>query len=99
MTPFQPLPLLFFLSHKAIRLLVPLAMAAALAANLWLLDAAFYRATLWLQAGFYGLAGLGGMWSLRPRLLLLPYYFCMINAATFVGAYHAATRRRTMAWK
>ena len=32
-------------------------------------------------------------------LLLLPFYFCMINAATFFGAYHALTSRRRMAWK
>jgi cellulose synthase/poly-beta-1,6-N-acetylglucosamine synthase-like glycosyltransferase len=97
--PFQPLPALFFLSHKASRLVVPFAMMAALAANLFLLESPFYSAMLGLQAGFYLLAGLGAIWHLRPRLLLLPYYFCMINAATFVGAYHAATSRRKMAWK
>jgi hypothetical protein len=36
---------------------------------------------------------------MRPRTLLLPFYFCMINAATFFGVYHALTSRRRMAWK
>ena len=31
LTPCQPLPLLFFLSHKVVRLLVPFAMLTALA--------------------------------------------------------------------
>jgi hypothetical protein len=30
---------------------------------------------------------------------MLPFYFCMINVATFFGFYHALTERRSMAWK
>ena len=30
----------------------------------------------------------------RPKVLMLPYYFSMINAATFFGFYHALTSRR-----
>jgi len=97
--PFRPLPLFFFLSHKASRLLVPFAMLAALIANFFLLRSAFYQALFWLQIAFYALAILGTIWKLRPRTLLLPFYFCMINAATFFGAYHALTSRRRMAWK
>ena len=26
-----------------------------------------------------------------PKLIVLPYYFCMINLATFFGAYYAMT--------
>ena len=44
--PFQPLPLLFFLSHKVVRLVVPFAMLAALAANLLLLGWPAYRVLL-----------------------------------------------------
>ncbi len=33
------------------------------------------------------------------KTLLLPFYFCMINVATFFGLYHALTSRRRMAWK
>jgi hypothetical protein len=35
---------------------------------------------------------------LKPKVLRLPYYFTMINLATFVGIYHALGGRR-MAWK
>lgn len=97
--PFRPLPLFFFLSHKLCRLLVPFAMLAALLANLFLLQNAFYLAVFYAQLLFYVLAVAGAIWHIRPKPLMLPYYFCMINAATFFGLYHALTDRRTMAWK
>lgn len=97
--PLRPLPLFFFISHKAARLLVPFAMIVALLANAVLLDRPIYLALFWLQVGFYILAALGMLWQLRPKTLRLPFYFCMINAATFFGLYHALTSRRKMAWK
>jgi cellulose synthase/poly-beta-1,6-N-acetylglucosamine synthase-like glycosyltransferase len=98
LAPFRPLPLFFFLSHKVVRLLVPLAMVIALAANLFLMSSPFYRALFILQVLFYLLATAGSLWTLRPRLLTLPYYFTMINAAVFVGFYQMLIRRR-VAWK
>jgi cellulose synthase/poly-beta-1,6-N-acetylglucosamine synthase-like glycosyltransferase len=97
--PPRLLPLFFFLSHKAARLLVPFAMITALLANAMLLDSPFYALLFWLQVAFYLLAILGTLWQLRPKTLRLPFYFCMINAATFFGLYHALTSRRKMAWK
>jgi cellulose synthase/poly-beta-1,6-N-acetylglucosamine synthase-like glycosyltransferase len=99
MRPFQPLPVFFFLSHKIIRLVAPFAMLAALAANLFLLRSPAYAALFCLQIGFYALAALGLTGRLRPRALVLPFYFCMVNAAAFFGLYHALTRRRSMVWK
>jgi cellulose synthase/poly-beta-1,6-N-acetylglucosamine synthase-like glycosyltransferase len=97
--PPRPMPLFFFLSHKASRLVVPFAMVAALIANVFLLASPFYAALFVLQAVFYAMAILGTIFQMRPRTLLLPFYFCMINAATFFGVYHALTSRRRMAWK
>jgi biofilm PGA synthesis N-glycosyltransferase PgaC len=99
LTPFQPLALFFFLSHKGIRLLVPFAMLLALAVNLFLLWREGYRVVLGAQLLFYALAALGLTGRLRPRALRLPFYFCMVNSAAFFGLYHALTRRRGMAWK
>lgn len=97
--PLRPLPLFFFLSHKASRLLVPFAMVAALVANAFLLTSPFYAALFFLQAVFYTMALIGTVFQMRPKTLLLPFYFCMINVATFFGLYHALTSRRRMAWK
>jgi poly-beta-1,6-N-acetyl-D-glucosamine synthase len=97
--PIQPLPVFFFLSHKVIRLVAPFAMLAALAANVFLLAVPVYGVTLCAQLAFYTLAAIGLTGRLRPRVLTLPFYFCMVNAAAFFGLYHALTRRKSMAWK
>ena len=97
--PLRPGPLFFFLSHKAGRLVVPLAMLGMLIANAFLLDRPFYRGLFALQLLFYALVLLGALIRLRPKILRLPYYFCMINAAAFVGMYYALRGGRTLAWK
>jgi cellulose synthase/poly-beta-1,6-N-acetylglucosamine synthase-like glycosyltransferase len=97
--PPRWLALLFFLSHKVGRLIVPLAMVVMVVANLFLLESPFYRVTLVAQIAFYALVVLGAVWEIRPRALRLPYYFCMINAAAFLGMYHALRGARTLAWK
>ena len=97
--PLRPGPLFFFLSHKAGRLVVPIAMLAMLGANLFLLDRPFYRTLFALQLAFYALVLLGALVRLKPKVLRLPYYFCMINAAAFLGMYHALRGGRTLAWK
>ncbi len=97
--PFRPLPVFFFLSHKLSRLLAPLAMLAALVANLCLMASPLYRAVFCAQAIFYLLAAWGAVWRMRPKILMLPFYFSMINAASFFGFYYALIRRRGMAWE
>ena len=97
--PLRPGPLFFFLSHKAGRLVVPLAMLGMLISNAFLLDRPFYRGLFALQLLFYALVLLGALIRLRPKILRLPYYFCMINAAAFVGMYYALRGGRTLAWK
>jgi poly-beta-1,6-N-acetyl-D-glucosamine synthase len=97
--PLRPLPLFFFICHKGLRLVVPFAMIVALAANVFLLDDRRYGAVLVAQLIFYVLAICGALIRLRPKFLMLPYYFSMINAAMFLGTYHAATGLRRMRWK
>ena len=97
--PFRPFPVFFFLSHKAMRLVVPFAMLAAFICNLFLLRRPVYQVLLAIQVIFYASAILGSRVRLRPKLLMVPYYFSMINAATFLGAYHAFTGLRRMRWK
>jgi poly-beta-1,6-N-acetyl-D-glucosamine synthase len=97
--PVRPLPLFFFVCHKGLRLVVPFAMIVAFVANLLLIDQRMYRAMLAGQITFYVLAICGALIRLRPKFLMLPYYFSMINAAMFLGVYHAATGLRRMRWK
>lgn len=97
--PPRPLMIFFFLSHKVARLLVPAALILAAITNGMLLASPTYRFIGALQLVFYALVGLGAAWQLRPKALRLPYYFCMINAAVLVGAYHVVRGRRSLRWK
>jgi cellulose synthase/poly-beta-1,6-N-acetylglucosamine synthase-like glycosyltransferase len=92
--PPRPLVLFCFLSHKAARLIVPIAMVAAFVSNLVLWKQPLYAWLLAGQAAFYALAIAGALSRLRPRALRLPYYFCMINASLFVWLYYRISRRK-----
>jgi cellulose synthase/poly-beta-1,6-N-acetylglucosamine synthase-like glycosyltransferase len=87
--PPRPMLLFCFLSHKAGRLLVPVAMLAAMTASLVLWGQPFYTGMALAQILFYVLAVLGAFFPLKPRFLRLPYYFSMINGALFAWVYHA----------
>ena len=87
--PPRPFVLFCLLSHKTGRLLVPVFMLIALAANIALRGQFPYNGLLLGQVLFYGLAVLGAMVSLKPKILRLPYYFCMINSALFAWVYQA----------
>jgi len=79
-------------SHKVLRYLAVVFMACAALCNLLLATRSlFFRAALVLQALFYGLALAGRVYEKRgaaPRLLFIPYYFCLVN----VAAGHALVR-------
>lgn len=96
--PPRPLPLFFFLSHKAGRVAAPALMLMAFAANSALLPRPGYAALFGLQVAFYLLAALGAVWSLRPRVLRLPYYLCMINAAALVAMFRLLRPGGGVAW-
>jgi cellulose synthase/poly-beta-1,6-N-acetylglucosamine synthase-like glycosyltransferase len=84
------------LSHKTGRLLVPVFMLIALAANIALRGQFPYNWLLLGQLLFYGLAVLGAMISLKPKVLRLAYYFCMINSALFAWVYQALRHGRAI---
>jgi cellulose synthase/poly-beta-1,6-N-acetylglucosamine synthase-like glycosyltransferase len=87
--PPRPFVLFCLLSHKTGRLVVPIFMIIALAANVVLRGQFPYNWLLAGQAIFYGLAVLGALVNLRPKVLRLPYYFCMINSSLFAWLYQA----------
>jgi cellulose synthase/poly-beta-1,6-N-acetylglucosamine synthase-like glycosyltransferase len=87
--PPRPFVLFCLLSHKTGRLLVPVFMLIALATNIALRHQFPYNWLLLAQLLFYGLAIVGARVSLKPKVLRLPFYFCMINSALFAWIYHA----------
>jgi glycosyltransferase involved in cell wall biosynthesis len=82
-------PVWMLLSHRALRWTSAPALTGLLVANLALLDrGALYAATLLGQAAFYLLALAG--WAAertghRLGRLAIPYYFCLVAAASIAG--------------
>lgn len=97
--PLRPLELFCFLVHKGGRLVVAPTLLVLLCSNVFLVHRRPYRLLLGLQGLFYALALLGSRRRLEPRVLRLPYYFCMVHAAVFPGLYYALRGRRGLVWK
>jgi cellulose synthase/poly-beta-1,6-N-acetylglucosamine synthase-like glycosyltransferase len=83
-------PLLFrFISHKLLRLLVPLLLVLMFATSM-IASGSFYRTIFWLQAAFYALALFG---ALRPtarkfKPIAIANTFVMLNAAAAMAFYN-----------
>jgi biofilm PGA synthesis N-glycosyltransferase PgaC len=94
--PPRPFVLFCLLSHKTGRLLVPVFMLIALATNFALRGQFPYNWLLAGQALFYSLAVLGGAVDMKPKVLRLPYYFCVVNAPLFAWIYQALRHGRAI---
>jgi poly-beta-1,6-N-acetyl-D-glucosamine synthase len=83
-------------------LLVPWALVAAAASNLSLARRRRWaRVAVAGQAGFYAAAVAGRRLEQadrHSRVLYLPYYFCRMNLAGVVGAWHFLTGRHEAVW-
>lgn len=89
-----------FLSHKLMRLVVPLALLGLLISSAFLRGPS-YRAALWMQAGLYGLSVLAwmGLSKVGPlgRAAEAARTFVVLNAAATVALTAFVTGRR-VAW-
>ena len=88
-------PLFFrFVSHKLLRLLVPLLLVLMLVASA-MLKAPFYTTVFWLQVAFYVLAILGTLSpsTRRFRPVAVANTFVMLNAAAALAFYNFVAGR------
>ncbi len=97
-----------YLSHKVLRWISPFLLLALLAGNVAAVAAA--SASVWrrnlclglllLQALFYALAALGAVLGRRrlPRILCVPYYFCLTNAAALAGFFKWLFHLQPVTW-
>ncbi|HEV8702666.1 MAG TPA: glycosyltransferase family 2 protein [Candidatus Polarisedimenticolia bacterium] len=88
-------------SHKGLRLLGPVLLAAILGSNVLLADRPLYAATLLAQGIFYA-AALGGALAGAGRggaVLAVPYTVCLLNWATAVAFLRVVTGRQRVTWE
>jgi cellulose synthase/poly-beta-1,6-N-acetylglucosamine synthase-like glycosyltransferase len=96
LTPANPL-LFRFISHKLLRLLVPLLLILMLLASA-VAPGPFYRSVFWLQISFYLLAALGSVspHARRFKPVAIANTFIMLNAAAAVAFYNFVVGRNTV---
>lgn len=103
LNPFRhPLCALGLISHKLLRWLVPYFLVALFTLNLLLLGQPFYNLTLALQVVFYALAILGYLWQKRskpPRILGIPFSFCLVNGAALLGVARLVLGKKSGQWE
>ena len=89
-----------FISHKVCKWMAPFAMLYIFVANLFLLDTMLYVCMLVVQSVFYLMALAG--YFVKPlrknHLIYIPYYFCVVNLAAFVGFYRYLLRGQQALW-
>ncbi len=91
-------------AHKVLRRLMvfPLVAIAVTSPLLWRRGAVYRIATL-LQGGVYGLGALGILLSARPtgrrKALMLPAFFCFVNAAALRATWNVVSGRRIDRWE
>jgi len=98
----HPALALTMISMRLLKWLNPIFFLAALAANIALAGNPFYRVTLALQLVFYGLAALGGVWRHHgrlPRIVSVPFYFCLLNVSALRGIWKYARGERLVVWE
>ena len=91
------------ISHKALRLTIPLQHAALLIANIVLVgEGSFYQILMGAQATFFAAALTGHLFRharWRPLIVAVPYAMCLMCWATVVGFVRFATHRQHAAWE
>jgi biofilm PGA synthesis N-glycosyltransferase PgaC len=90
------------ISHKALRLALPVLHGTVFVANLALAGTPFYQVTLGAQVAFYGAAAIGHTLRYaerRPIVLAVPYAMCVMIWATVGGFVRFITNRQQATWE
>jgi cellulose synthase/poly-beta-1,6-N-acetylglucosamine synthase-like glycosyltransferase len=90
------------LSHKILRWMVPFFLLVLLVSNYFLLGEPLYDLVFIAQVLCYGAAIVGlvmGSFGWRLRLLAVPLYFCVVNAASICAFVLTLTGKKTVVWE
>jgi len=98
----QPRHWLALVSHKILRWFAPLFLILLVLSSGLLSNSRIYFVVLWLQLIFYALAIAGLLLEKRnsiPKYFYLPYYFCVVNAASLLGIFRFLTGTLSPTWE
>lgn len=104
LNPFRYFLTFFILiNHRVLRYSVPFLLIILLVINLHLLllKVPIYKIIFSIQAVFYGLTLLKALVGSRMevRIISLPFYFCLVNYAAFIGVVQFILRQKYATWE
>ena len=86
-------------SHKILRWSAGLFLVLLFISNLFLAGSAFYGFTLAIQSAFYALAVVGWLFSTKPLIFRIPFFFSMVNLSALVAWAKYAIGVRQEIWE
>jgi cellulose synthase/poly-beta-1,6-N-acetylglucosamine synthase-like glycosyltransferase len=102
MNPLLGLRSFIYWSHRIIRWMVPFLLIFLFAVNIFLLDELIYWSLFIIQCIFYLSAIIGWVGIKKtklPFLLYVPFYFCNLNSALFIGFFRAIANLQKTTWE
>lgn len=101
LNPFLGIRSFIYWSHRIIRWAIPFLLIILFILNYQLIDNLFYKVVFYCQVIFYTVALLG--WGLSsfiklPFIIYIPFYFCNLNLALFIGFLKAITGTQKAKW-
>jgi cellulose synthase/poly-beta-1,6-N-acetylglucosamine synthase-like glycosyltransferase len=90
------------LSHKVLRWMIPFLLLLLLVSNLFLFGQNFYKLFLIVQILFY-VGAVGGYlldkMGKKVKLLALPLYYCVVNAASMAAFFRTILGKKAIVWE
>jgi poly-beta-1,6-N-acetyl-D-glucosamine synthase len=102
LNPFLGLRSFIYWSHRIFRWMVPFLLILLFIVNISLLDELSYRVLFILQCIFYFIAIIGWVGIKKanlPFLIYVPFYFCNLNSALFLGFLRAVANVQKTTWE
>lgn len=104
--PFKnPILTFQYISHRVLRwTLAPMALPILLGNNIFLAQYGepYFKYLLWCQIIFYAMALIGFLLEkqkLKFKAFFIPYYFCMMNYAMYLGFFRAIGGKQSVLWE
>lgn len=101
LNPFLGIRSFIYLSHRILRWIIPFVLLILLYINFCLIESQFYEFIFYTQICFYGISILGWIlsrYTKLPFIIYVPFYFCNLNSALFLGFFKALFGLQKSKW-
>ena len=102
LNPFLGMKSFIYYSHRIFRWMVPFLLIFIFIINILLLNNFIYQALFIFQCIFYLFAFIGWIgnnYKKMPFIIYIPFYFCNLNLALFLGFIKAVTNKQKPTWE